>query len=345
MVSTSGVASTAKAIKAEFSEKNVTFLAGSIAYNAFVSLVPLLLFLVLALALFGANWQNEVLGLITRNVSPVVGNYLEQIFQSRASGAAGSSLVGVVVLVWGALKLFRGLDTAFSEIYEANAENTIVDQIKDGLVVLVSLVVAIAATIVATSVFGVLQDVIPFIGLLLPLVLAAGLVAAFFPMYYLFPDVDVSPREVLPGVVFAALGWAVLQGLFQVYVSVSTGGGETSVVTGIILLLTWLYFSGVVLLLGAVINAVTGGHAGEDGASETEPASTPDREERLDRNQAADYLGRLREEFGHYDGMEPSTDGMADDARPSGPVQLVERVENGDDGRNWEVTLRWQSED
>ena len=260
MANTSRVVSTAKAVGSEFSEKNVTFLAGSIAYNAFISLVPVLLFFVLALALFGVGWQDRVVSLITQNVSPAIGQMIRRIFSSQTGGATGSSVVGLVVLVWGALKLFRGLDTAFSEIYEVEAENSIVDQLKDGAVVLLSLVLAIAAMIAATSVFSAFEGVIPYLGVLLPLVLAAGLVLAFFPMYYVFPDVEVSPREILPGVVVAALGWALLQGVFQIYVSASTGTGGTDLITGVMLLLTWLYFTGVVLLLGAVINAVLGGY-------------------------------------------------------------------------------------
>ena len=261
MVDTAELKSFVEAVGAEFSEKNVTFLAGSIAYSAFVSLVPLLLFLILALALFGAGWQDRVLSLVTQNVSPIIGQFIQRIFRSQTGGAAaGSSVVGTVVLVWGALKLFRGLDTAFEEIYEADADNSLGDQIRDGLIVLVSIVFAVAAIVAATSIFGAFSGRIPFIGFLLPLVLAVGLVIAFFPMYYVFPNVEVSPREVLPGAVVAAVGWALLQGLFQIYVAVSTGGGGTDLVTGIMLLLTWLYFSGVVLLLGAVINAILGGH-------------------------------------------------------------------------------------
>ncbi len=263
MVGTADLTTFVKAVGEEFSEKNVTFLAGSIAYSAFVSLVPLLLFLILALTLFGAGWQDQVLSLVTENVSPVIGQFIQRIFRSQTAGAAGSSVVGTVVLVWGALKLFRGLDTAFEEIYEADEESSLGDQIRDGLVVLVSIVVAVAAIVAATSIFGALSGRIPFIGLLLPLALAVGLVIAFFPMYYVFPNVDVSAREVLPGVVVAAVGWALLQGLFQIYVAVSTGGGGTDLVTGIMLLLTWLYFSGVVLLLGAVVNAVLGGHTSQ----------------------------------------------------------------------------------
>ncbi|WP_435334908.1 YihY/virulence factor BrkB family protein [Haloarchaeobius sp. TZWWS8] len=248
------------AVAAETSEKHVTFLAGGIAYNAFISMVPLLLFLLFAISFFGPGLEERVLELVTNNVSQTIGTLLEEILKRQSEGATGSSLVGLVVLVWGALKIFRGLDTAFSEIYESDTENSFLDQIKDGLVVLVSLVLSIAALVVATSVFAAFASAVDYLGLALPLVLAAGLVLAFLPMYYVFPDTDVTIREILPGVLFAAVGWALLQGLFQIYVAISTRGEAVGLLTGIMLLLAWLYFSGVVMLVGVVINAVHGGY-------------------------------------------------------------------------------------
>jgi len=275
MVTRSEIASLGKRVGAEFSDKNVTFLAGSIAYNAFVSLVPLLLFVVLSLAVVGAGWEERFLALVTTNVSPTIGAVIEEIFRQEASGAAGSSVVGLTVLVWGALKLFRGLDTAFEAIYEVDADASIVDQFRDGLVVLLSLVLSVTAIVVATTAFSAVVDAAPVLRLALPLVLTAGLVVAFAPMYYVFPNVDVTVREILPGALVAAVGWALLQGLFQVYVVVSTGGA-TSLLTGVMLVLTWLYFSGVVLLLGVVVNAVVGGHTDDESATgDTSAAPIP----------------------------------------------------------------------
>ncbi|WP_267642135.1 YihY/virulence factor BrkB family protein [Haloarchaeobius amylolyticus] len=242
-------------------EKNVTFLAGGIAYNAFISMVPLFLFAVFAVTLLAPGTRQEVLALVTENVSATIGGLFEEILSRRADGAAGSSVVGTAVLLWGALKVFRGLDVAFSEIYEVDESESFVDQLRDGLVVLVSLVLSLAAIIVATSAFATFAGTVPYLGLLLPLVLAVGLVVAFLPMYYVFPDADVSVREILPGVGFAAVGWALLQGLFQLYVAVATGDQHVGIFTGILLLLTWFYFSGIVMLVGAVINAVRGGYA------------------------------------------------------------------------------------
>ncbi|MCT9097227.1 YihY/virulence factor BrkB family protein [Haloarchaeobius sp. HME9146] len=248
----------AKLVKRVFGEKNVTFLAGSIAYSAFVSLVPLLLFVFLAVSVFGApELQERIVEVTTSSVSPSVGGIIEvMIDQQRSAGAGstvGASVIGVLTLVWGAIKVFRGIDTAFSAVYETTAKETFVGQLKKSLLMLATLTLGIVAMVGATSVVAFFSFV-PFIGLVVPLVLVGGLVVAFFPMYYLFPDVETEPRDVLPGTLVAAVGWTLLQVLFQVYASLS--GDDSNLIASVLLLVTWLYFCGVVLLLGAVVNAV-----------------------------------------------------------------------------------------
>ncbi|WP_227132875.1 YihY/virulence factor BrkB family protein [Halorubellus salinus] len=252
------VVSRAKEVKAVFGEKNVTFLAGSIAYSAFVSLVPLLLFLFLVVSALGApELQTRIVDVATQSVSPAVGGVIEVMIESQRDASTGSTLgatvIGALVLVWGAIKVFRGLDTAFSTIYETTAEDTFLDQIKKSLLVLATLTLGVVAMVGATSVVAFIST-IPLLGLLVPFVLLGALVLAFLPMYYLFPDVDHEPRDVLPGTVIAAVGWTVLQVGFQVYASLS--GEESNLIASILLFVTWLYFTGVVLLLGATYNAV-----------------------------------------------------------------------------------------
>ena len=183
----------------------------------------------------------------------------KQGFFQKQAGGSSASAIGLVVVLWGAFKIFRGLDVAFSEIYETEAMNGFVDTLKDGAVVFVALVLAALATIAASAAFSVFSGVFPYVGVLAPLILVAGLVLAFLPMYYVFPDVEQHWRDTLPGVVFAAVGWAVFQALFQVYL-LFKGGGASGLFGGVILVVTWLYFSGLVLLVGALINAVLNDH-------------------------------------------------------------------------------------
>ena len=343
MNAVSTVKRTGKRVFSDFSEKNVTLMAGGIAYNAFVSLAPALILLLFVISALGGGLETRVIEIAGQWLPTPIANVVKQIFQGDSS-AAGASVVGVIVLVWGTLKIFRSLDTAFSEIYETEDENSFVDQVKDGVVVLVALVVAVLATVGVTVAFSAFSDTIPLIGLLTPLVLVVGLAVAFLPMYYRFPDADLGVKDVVPGVLFAAVGWAVLQGLFQVYLAFKdpTSGGFFG---GIIVVVTYLYFSGLVLLLGAVVNAVLGGHSsGAPGGVGRGAANTDSRS--LGGDELAVYLSELRERLtGRYEGMRPTTDGADDPPRPADEVEVVERTTSGDGGTERTVTLRWTTPD
>jgi membrane protein len=244
--------SVGRAIVHEIRTERITFMAGSIAYHAFVSLLPLLL-LVLAVvaALDRPEIERGIIALAAALLSPGAGDVLVTELRSTSTGV---SLLGLVVLIWGTLRIFRGLDTAFSDIYETEAHNTLVDQFADALVVLVCVAVAIV-------VGAGLERALAFDGTagwaVGRVVLVAGLALAFLPMYYVFPDEpEMTVREVLPGVGFVAVGLTAFGSLFRIYLELSGSAESGSVLGGVLVFLTWLYFSGFVILVGVAINAV-----------------------------------------------------------------------------------------
>ncbi|AXG08413.1 YihY/virulence factor BrkB family protein [Haloplanus rubicundus] len=234
-------------------EENVTFMAGSIAYQAFISLVPLLVLTLFVLSVvgkeqFAARLTTTLDAALAPNVAPIV----SAAFQLNPT--AGTSIVGMITLLWGSFRVFRGLDMAFSEIYGTQQETTLISQILDGAVALISLIGALFAMTLATTIFVALN--VPYIGVVTPLLLFAGLLIAFFPMYWRFPNTDISIGETVPGVFVAAVGWAILQAVFETYV-VFVGRLDTASLLGaILLLLLWLYLGSFLLLVGAVVNAV-----------------------------------------------------------------------------------------
>lgn len=257
-----------KRILAATSRKNVPLLAAGIAYNALLSLAPLLIILFAVLSTVGGGLEARLVTAASTSLPGPIADVVTRIF--RAGVDPGISVIGSVVLAWGSLKVFRGLDTAFSAIYETGGRNSFLDTILDALVVLIGLVGAVAGTIAASALFAAVGGSGSLAGLLIPLVLVVTLLLAFFPMFYRFPDTDVAWTAVLPGVVLAAVGWAALQGLFQVYLLFS-GGGTPEFFGGLIVVIVWLYFSGLVILLGAVLNAVVGGHLPADATDSEHP--------------------------------------------------------------------------
>ncbi|ELZ73939.1 YihY/virulence factor BrkB family protein [Haloferax sp. Atlit-10N] len=259
----------ARAVVDTIREKEISFLAASISYYALVSLIPLLVLgVVVATAVGGAELQAQLQTLVERYLVPTGQDLVEEALTDRA-GQGSVGAVSLALTVWGALKLFRGLDIAFSRIYGSEAGG-LLDQLRDGTIALASIGVGTIGVAVLTALLGLLD--VPFLQLLSPLLLLLTLCAAFFPLYYVFPDADLSPRQVVPGTVFAAVGWTVLGIGFGVYASVA-GASVAGALGTLLLLVTWFYFSGLILLSGAVVNAVLAGVGGD--ALPAEPRDPP----------------------------------------------------------------------
>jgi membrane protein len=258
-----------RAVVREVRAENVTFMAGSIAYHAFVSLVPFLLLVLFLISRVGDEaLARAFLAAIAANLTPagateggVIGQFTELLLQAATSGTrnASISLLSLVALVWGTLRIFRGLDQAFSDIYESESVNTFVDQVVDGVVVFGALAVALFLVSAAERFVG-----LPPLGaadaVARPLLSVCSVGIALLPMYYVFPDENVGVREIVPGALVAAVGWVALSGVFRYYVAASSTSSY-GIVGVVILLITWLYFGGLVLLVGASVNAVLAGRS------------------------------------------------------------------------------------
>ena len=235
--------------------EQVSFLAASIAYYMFVSVIPLLLLgLVVGSLVGGEAFAARVVDAVASLLTPAAQGLLESALTSGV-GRGGATVVGLAVMLWGALKMFRGLDIAFARIYGSTGSQTMVDQLRDALVALVGIglaLVGLGAVAALGAVFG-LQ--LAFGGLLLAPVLAV----AFFPLYYVFPDEEMTVRGAAPGALLAGVGWTGLSTLFGVYAAQADAFQLYGVVGGVLLLVTYFYFGGQLLLVGAALNAVLAG--------------------------------------------------------------------------------------
>ena len=285
--------------------QQVSFLSASIAYYMFISVLPLLL-LGLAVATFlgGDAFADEVVVAVGEALTPQAANLLGNALRN-ASGRGGATVVSLVVMVWGSLKVFRGVDTAFSRIYDTHEVGGFLDSLVDAGAALGGIGLALVGFAVVGSLGAVFGITVAFGGLMLIPIL----VVAFFPLYYLFPDTPLTAREVLPGTLFAAVGWTVLATVFSLYASVAGSFQLYGVIGGVLLLVTWFYFAGQLLLLGAVLNAVLSGATdrqlqheslrrsnkamSEDADSETPPPTETGAVDDL----TDEELEQLREEF------------------------------------------------
>ena len=256
-------AAVVRAVVAVSHEKRVLFMAASLAYFAVISLVPLLLLVVIALsALRGEQLGVDIATYAAGVISPRSSGVLVEVVTS-APERDSATVLGLLVLLWGTLLLFRALDDAFGQVYGEGQESLFLGDLANALVVFSVVIGAIVAMIaVGAGLSVVLLDQVW--SLLAPIVLVAVLTVVFLPMFVLFPDADVSIAEALPGTVFTAAGWTLLQLAFGIYTR-STGAAELYGAAGaFLLLLTWLYVGSLVVLVGAVLNAVLAGRVSVD---------------------------------------------------------------------------------
>jgi membrane protein len=288
-----------RALVHEIRAERVTFMAGSIAYHAFVSLLPLLLLVLAAISALGSSSLQEGLLALTEAVlTPGASDALVSELEA-ANTSAGVSVLGAGLLIWGTLRIFRGLDTAFSDIYESGTANGFLDQLVDGVSVLFAVCFAVVVAAVVESRLGGLAA-IPGGWFTQRAVLAAGLVVVLFPMYYVFPDEeDMLFREAVPGTVFAAVGLTVFQTLFRFYIDVSSRSPQESLLAGILVFLTWLYFSGLVVLLGAVVNAVLTNRSVDVSIRPVVGGVPPSLDEARYSENVTDRLHTLEQRFAH----------------------------------------------
>jgi membrane protein len=289
----------ARTVVREVQARDTTLLAASIAYYAFVSLLPLLvLTAVVATVLGGPSLRSTVLDLVGQYLLPVGQGVVGEAL-ANTTGRGGITVVGLAVLLWGAIKLFRGIDTAFARIYGTESRGFL-GSVRIGVTVLAAVGVGAFGGIALVGAVAVVRTPI---ALLAPVLFFGVLVAALFPVYYLTPVADLSPREALPGTLLCAAGWTGFGTAFALYAAAATTSGQFAlygVLGAILLLVTWFYLAGLVLLVGAVLNAVrtdriaardrqvqhppdrddmTTAMTGDD----TEPSPAPDIEDLADR--------------------------------------------------------------
>lgn len=253
----------------EVSDNNIFLVSGGVTYAVLLALFPGLAALVslYGLAFDPSQIEQQVQalsGALPKETLDLVSGQLHQL-ASTSNGALGfGAIVGLLLALWSASRGMSGVITALNIAYEQKESRGF---FKLNLVALGMTIGAIIGGIVTIALVAVLPAVVQFVGLgsftkwlLLilewPLLLAV-LLFGMAALYRYGPNRDEAQwRWVSPGA-FAGAGLWILGSIgFSVYVSHFGSYGKTyGSLGGVVVLLTWLYLSAFVVLLGAVINA------------------------------------------------------------------------------------------
>ncbi|MGN6781963.1 MAG: YihY/virulence factor BrkB family protein [Marmoricola sp.] len=254
------------AVGKKFGEDQAGNLAALIAYYTFSSIFPLLLALVTVLGFVLSHdpgARDAVVGSALGQF-PIVGAQIGKQVHAL-HGSVVALVIGIAGAIWGGLGAANAAQTAFNSVYEVPMVRrpSFLSRTARSLALLLVVLLAIVVSTVLNGIstggasygLGVLGPGLRILAAVLALV---ANVAIFSLAFRVLTVKDVSFKEVLPGAVFAAVCWQVLQLVGGYYVAHTLkGAGQTyGTFAVVIALLAWLYLESQLVLLAAELNTV-----------------------------------------------------------------------------------------
>lgn len=246
------------AVVKKFAEDQASHLAAIVAWYGFFSLFPLLLVLVtvLGFVLEGDRGLYDAIVDSALGQLPIIGR---DIRIGALSGDAAALAIGLVGALWAGLGVTLAGQRAMNEVWDVphrERRNFITARLRGLLVLAVLGALNIAISVLVAVAVGRLSGLgIRVSGLGLTMVLD---VVLFWATFRLLTTDAVPTRALWPGIVIAAVGWALLQTLGGLYVDrvVSRATATYGFFAVVIGLLSWLYLGAHILLYAAEANVV-----------------------------------------------------------------------------------------
>ena len=252
-----------------FSEDNCMKLAASLSYYTIFAMAPLIIIIIsLVGSIFG---RDAVQGTVYTEIRGLVGNeaalQIQEIIanlQSTHNTTIGT-IIGIIILVIGATGLFTEIQGSINFIWSVKAKprkSWLKYLINRGLsfVLVLTLGFLLVITLVASTVLDVLDDklvkffpdaTVYLLNTLNMVLLLVTITSLFMVIYKVLPDAIISWRDALIGSVFTALLFSMGRYLIGLYLGKSGLGVTYGAAASIIIILTWVYYSSVILYFGA----------------------------------------------------------------------------------------------
>jgi membrane protein len=261
-----------------WSSDNVPRLGASLAYYTLFAISPIL---IIAIAIAGSIFGAEaVRGEIVGQIDQLIGTEGAKAVQALLEGAhrepSGTLaiIIGTITLIVAASGAFLELQHALNTIFrvktdpkKSGIQQLLINRLRSfglvvsiGFLLLVSLLVsaalaAVSARIQRSEIGG------PALWQVLNLVVSVAVVTLLFGLIYRFlPDVRLAWRDVWTGAFVTAILFTIGKYLIGLYLGRSSVASSYGAAGSVIVLLTWVYYSAQIVLLGAELTRVYAEH-------------------------------------------------------------------------------------
>jgi membrane protein len=262
-----------KETASDWSEDDAARLAASLAYYTLLSIAPLI---VLAVAIAGLVFgEDAARGQIASQIGALVGTQAAQAIEAIARNANApetgvvSSLIGIVVLLFGASGVFGELQSSLNAIWEVEPKpgRGVLGIVKDrffsftmvvgvAFLLLVSLVLSAAVAALGSYLSGALPGG-EALWTVLNLALSIAIVTLLFALVFkVVPDVEIRWRDVWVGAFVTALLFSLGKFLIGLYLGKSSFTSSYGAAGSVVALVVWVYYTSQIVFLGAEFTQV-----------------------------------------------------------------------------------------
>lgn len=272
-----------KRVYEEIGEDEVFTRSAALSYYFISALVPMLFFLVALLGFFAQsrNLQADLFNYAARVMPPDAFTLLQKTLKEIARNSTGLKLAfGLALALWSGSGGMMSIMDALNRCYHISDSRAYWKQklLSIGLTIAISLLTVAALIIVlygGTIAQFVgnhtgLSDITVWLWRVVQWPIAfLFVVYAFALMYYWGPDADQEWKWITPGSLIGVVTWLGASILFRVYLHYFNSYSKTYGSLGaVIVLLLWLYITGLAILVGGEINSEIENAAAERGHPE-----------------------------------------------------------------------------
>ncbi len=250
-------------------EDDVLSMAAAIAYYTIFSLPPLLVTTVLvAGAVFGGETVRDALfGQVDSLVGPegaaAIGEMLDNA--GELAGGIEARILGIGILLFGAsvsfIQLQKSLNRAWGVEDQGGGVKGLITKrllsfgmvLTIGFFLLVSLALSAFLTAIGNVASGFAPSGLMRLGMQAAnFALSLGIITALFALLFRYlPDLHLKWREVLPGALFTAVLFTIGKTLIGLYLGTANPGSAFGAAGSLALVLVWIYYSALIVLVGA----------------------------------------------------------------------------------------------
>jgi len=258
----------------EWNDDDAPLLSAALAYYTALSIAPLIIVIVAIVGIIAG--QSNIQSQITEQIEVTIGSGAAEIISdlidnmSQPNQGIFASIIGFVILLFGALSLFNHLQTAIDKIWNVTVPddvNVIKGFLRDKLLSFGMMLIIGFLLLVSLSISTLLSFLDSFLLSLLPrteyilrilnAVLSFGITTILFALIYKFlPHAEVQWIDVWIGSIVTSILFTLGQTILGLYLGNSAIQSTYGAAGAFVVLLVWVYYSAQIVLFGAEFTQV-----------------------------------------------------------------------------------------